>query len=81
MLARLGYVETVFRDRSTAEQQTTELRESLAAWIQQSNDVKILVTHQVNISALTGQYASSGDMLIVTLAEGSPVVLEQISTR
>ncbi len=42
--------------------------------------MRVLVTHQVNISSLTGQFAGSGDMLIVTMDDGKPVVLAKIST-
>jgi phosphohistidine phosphatase SixA len=73
-------INSFFQDRSTEPEQTRELKKSLDQWIAQPSEPRILVTHQVNISALTGQFAGSGDMLIVTVADGNPRVLATIST-
>ena len=57
--------------------------EALKAWLdsQDLDDPLVLVTHQVNISALTGEFASSGEMLFVTLENDEPVVLSRTSTE
>ena len=68
-LLGLGTVETLpalnsfYETMERREQQTKALR----AWLQanQPNGPLVLVTHQVNISALTGRYTSSGEMIIV----------------
>jgi len=73
-------INSFFQDRSTAQQQTQALTTALSQWLEQADEVRVLVTHQVNISALTGQYASSGDMLIVSMENGAPTVLATIQT-
>lgn len=74
-------INSFFQDRSTAAAQTETLRKDIAAWIRSdSSEPRVLVTHQVNISALTGEYANSGDMLIVTLEGDELIVLDQIQT-
>jgi len=86
-LLNLGEVEptpmlnSFFQDWSTEQEQTHTLRNSLRVWLTKDSDVKVLVTHQVNISSLTDQFASSGDMLIVALENNEPVVLAKISTN
>lgn len=78
----LGPVETLpalnsfFRDRSTSASQTREL----AQWIEQrlsaaSAPPAILVTHQVNISALLSEYPTSGETFVVTVEKGELKVL------
>jgi phosphohistidine phosphatase SixA len=46
--------------------------EELKAWFaeQELDQPTVLVTHQVNISALTGVYPSSGELVIVRVGEG-----------
>lgn len=73
-------LNSFFEDRQTEHEQTQTLKDSLGEWLSPDGEVRILVTHQVNISSLTGQFASSGDMLIVTLKNNEPVVLARIST-
>jgi len=86
-LLGVGEVQTVptlnsfFRDWSTQESQTQALLNSMRTWLEDPSDVKILVSHQVNISALTNRYAQSGDMLILTLQNDQVVVLAQIGTQ
>lgn len=60
-------LNSFFQDRSTADTQTRHLRRAIEGWLNEPDEVRVLVTHQVNISALTGEYAGSGDILIVTI--------------
>ncbi len=73
-------LNSFFKNRDSEHDQTRTLNESLDEWLSLKDDVRVLVTHQVNISSLTGHYAGSGDMLIVTMDNGEPVVLAKIST-
>ena len=74
-------LNSFFQDRQSEQAQTLALSESLKKWLHSSGEVRVLVTHQVNISALTGQFASSGEMLIVTMENDEPVVLARVSTE
>ena len=72
-------LNSFFRDRSSRDAQTAELREFLAQL--PADEKVILVTHQVNISALTGTYASSGELVVVEAgAEGDIAVRGSIET-
>lgn len=73
-------LNSFFQNRQTEQEQTRALKQALVEWLPYKGDVKVLVTHQVNISSLTGQFTSSGDMLIVTIENGVPMVLATIST-
>jgi phosphohistidine phosphatase SixA len=58
--------------------------ESLKRWLfqQELDNPLVLVTHQVNITALTGIYPSSGEIVVVKKdAQGSLKVLGSIKTR
>jgi phosphohistidine phosphatase SixA len=58
--------------------------ESLKVWLSQQEIDKpfVLVTHQVNITALTGVYPSSGEIVVVEkTAEAGLKVLGSIETR
>lgn len=69
----LPALNSFFQARHRSEQQTTQLR----TWLQrrQANNkgkttkLAILVTHQVNITALTQVYPSSGELVIVRVSE------------
>ncbi len=74
-----SFLNSFFADRSTESEQTRALERYIRSSIATHKAPVVLVTHQVNISALTRQYASSGDMLIVTYGETTEV-LAQIST-
>lgn len=81
-LLGLGPVETVpmlnsfFEDRSTAAAQTEALQAYLAAL---PPDEKVLiVTHQVNISALTGRSTRSGEMVVITTGMRKTEVLGSV---
>jgi phosphohistidine phosphatase SixA len=56
-------LDSFFEDRSRAETQTAALRSALAAL--QSGRVEAWVTHQVNISALTGSGTAMGEVLLL----------------
>ncbi len=73
-------LNSFFQSRQLEHEQTRTLNESLDEMLPSKGEVRVLVTHQVNISSLTGQFAGSGDMLIVTMDDGKPVVLAMIST-
>jgi phosphohistidine phosphatase SixA len=68
-LLRLGEVvplpalNSFFRDRSTAAAQTAAVRAFLGA--EAGEGLLVLVTHQVNITALTGVYPASGEMVVL----------------
>jgi len=74
-------LNSFFQNRHTAESQTERLKESLRQWFENKNEVKVLLTHQVNISALSDTFASSGDMVIVSMKNDEPEVLAIISTK
>lgn len=63
-----------FRDFSTRERQTAEALTLLA----DRTDRPFIVTHQVNISALTGRTTRSGEVLIVRHADDRLEVLGSI---
>lgn len=79
-LLGLGAVEeapvlnSFFRDRSTRDAQTRELR----ALLRQQDKRLMLVTHFVNIRALTGQGVSSGETLVIRMAPDGIEVLGRI---
>jgi phosphohistidine phosphatase SixA len=56
-------LNSFFADRSAAESQTAALRGLLRDWTEPRP--LVLVTHQVNITALTGIFPASGEALLV----------------
>jgi broad specificity phosphatase PhoE len=67
-------LDSFFGDRGRVDAQTTEVRRSLAAL--PGGRVEAWVTHQVNISALTGGGAAMGEVLLLRAGE----VIERIIT-
>lgn len=59
----LPALNSFFEDRSTAESQTRSALRFLHGLGENEN--VLLVTHQVNITALTGQFPSSGEVLLI----------------
>ncbi|UYV19063.1 histidine phosphatase family protein [Halomonas qaidamensis] len=57
------WLDSFFRQRSERDDRTQAAREHIAAWQGPGN--LLLVTHQVNITALTGGGVSSGEMIVV----------------
>jgi phosphohistidine phosphatase SixA len=56
-------LNSFFGDRSTESAQTRAVRERAAGWKGPGN--LVLVTHQVNITALTGIFLAPGEMVIL----------------
>ncbi|MFK7889471.1 MAG: histidine phosphatase family protein [Granulosicoccus sp.] len=73
-------LNSFFQNRSTAEEQTQQLIEALQNWAKAPGTVRVLVTHQVNISALTSEFARSGEILIVSLQDDNVQVLLRVPT-
>jgi phosphohistidine phosphatase SixA len=67
-------LNSFFQDRATRDAQTAATREIIAA----ADRPMMLVTHQVNISALTGQFTSSGEILVIRETDGRLEVLGSI---
>ena len=67
-------LNSFFQDRSTREKQTEETR----ALIADASGPMMMVTHQVNISALTGQFTQSGEVLVIRPTENGVEVLGSI---
>ena len=84
-LLELGEVETLaplnsFYQRSGRAEQTAATRSWLSAY--EGPWPLVLVTHQVNISALTGQYAASGETIVAKIGpEGEVTVLGALSAQ
>ena len=83
-LLNLGEVEPVpalnsfFRDRSTEDSQTAQTRRLIIEHRQQEG-VVIMVTHQVNITALTGIVPRSGGAVVVQAnAAGDVTVIGEL---
>ncbi|MDR5899434.1 histidine phosphatase family protein [Halomonas vilamensis] len=57
------WLDSFFRERSERSERTQAARERILSWQGPGN--LLLVTHQVNISALVGSGLGSGDMIIV----------------
>ncbi len=72
-VAYLDALNSFFEDRSTADAQTRALRARIAAW--KGPGVLVLVTHQVNISALTGQSTAMGEAVVLRPAGDTVSVL------
>ncbi|WP_336081056.1 histidine phosphatase family protein [Thalassospira sp. CH_XMU1448-2] len=56
-------LNSFFADRSTEQQQTRQIADLLATL--PSGTKAMLVTHQVNITALTGIYPKSGEIILI----------------
>ncbi|RUR30178.1 histidine phosphatase family protein [Vreelandella andesensis] len=82
-LMDLGHVEpapwldSFFRQRSERDAQTRTARELIAAWQGPGN--LLLVSHQVNITALTGGGVSSGEMIVVRPTGNSFQIVGRLS--
>ncbi|MEP3116178.1 histidine phosphatase family protein [Nisaea sp.] len=76
---QLASLNSFFEERSTESAQT----EALRAFLNRLSDDEtvLLVTHQVNITALTGVFPASGEVVLFRIgADGTPTVLERIRT-
>ncbi|MEO9902917.1 histidine phosphatase family protein [Nisaea sp.] len=76
---QLASLNSFFEDRSTESAQTEALRVFLNGL--SDDETVLLVTHQVNITALTGVFPASGEVVLFRMgADGTPTVLERIRT-
>ncbi len=67
-------LNSFFRDRSTRQAQTEATRRVIA----EADGRLLLVTHQVNISALAGRTTRSGEVLVIRLVEGQIEVMGSV---
>lgn len=67
-------LNSFFQDYATRDSQTSALRDRLA----ETTGKLVLVTHQVNISALTGQGARSGEILVLRRVDDAITVIDSI---
>ena len=75
----LPVLNSFFRNNEREEQQTAELRRWLAA--SDTGKPLLLVTHQVNITAITGVFPDPGELVIVRRApDGTLAVAGTIQT-
>ena len=58
-------LNSFFRDRSTEPARTAATRELIAEHVAAGGPPLLLVTHQVNITALTDVFPSSGEIIVV----------------
>lgn len=70
-VAEAPSLNSFFQDRSTADDQTEALRARLLAL--PPDQTVMMVTHQVNITALIGGWVDSGEVVIITLGEDGSV--------
>lgn len=64
-------LNSFYADSSTREAQTTATRRLLAALPE--DETVMLVTHQVNITALTGVYPRSGEIIVLRIGEDGAI--------
>ena len=70
-------LNSFFRNRDRTGPQTAELRQFLLGL--QPGDTLILVTHQVNITALTGRIPASGEVFLLRVGrDGTISVVDEI---
>ncbi len=63
-------LHSFFRDGSTGPAQTAEVRAAMAAWA--GPGTLVMVTHQVNITALSGVLPGSGEVIVLEPAPDQP---------
>jgi phosphohistidine phosphatase SixA len=63
-------LHSFFQDSSTSRAQTAETRAAVAAW--SGPGTLVLVTHQVNITALTDIFPESGELIVLQPAQDRP---------
>ena len=72
-VAKLPPLNSFFEARERRDAQTAALRDWLMDYKQE--EPLVLVTHQVNITALTGSYTSSGETVIARIDESGRVAV------
>lgn len=75
----LPSLNSFFENRERALDQTAQLRQDIDELLASSDKPVVMVSHQVNISALAGSFTASGDTLIVTVHSDEVSVLARIS--
>jgi broad specificity phosphatase PhoE len=70
------WLDSFFRERSERDARTQTTRERMLAWEGPGN--LLLVTHQVNISALVGRGVGSGEMVVVRPENGALNVIGRL---
>lgn len=73
------WLNSFFRGRGDQASITQTAQEQISAWQGPGN--MLLVTHQVNITALTGGGVSSGEMVVVRPLKDSLTVVGRLSVR
>lgn len=68
-------LNSFYEETQNREPHTRALREWLIARDWDSGQPLVLVTHQVNISALTGSFASSGETIVARIDESGNVTV------
>jgi len=78
----LPIINSFFQAFEKREKQTDDLQHWLLQRSQssQENSLAVLVTHQVNITALTNVYPSSGKVVIVHASDGKIEVVGTLET-
>jgi phosphohistidine phosphatase SixA len=66
-----------FNDRRDEPQQTQQARTLLTAWT--GPGTLVVITHQVNITALTGIVPASGEGIVLRVNRGRPTVIGRIT--
>ena len=69
-------LNSFFRDRNTAETQTTQIKDYIAT--NKDPGVIVMVAHQVNITALSDIFPQSGSAVVIQLQNGNLNVLGQL---
>jgi phosphohistidine phosphatase SixA len=68
--------DSFFGDRTDADRRTAEAIELIRGW--KGPGPLVVVTHQVNVTALTGVFPASGEAVVVRVAEKGLAVLGRI---
>jgi phosphohistidine phosphatase SixA len=69
-------LDSVFSDRAEAGPRTAALREAVGAWA--GPGTLVLVTHQVNITALTGIVPREGEVVVLAVRDGGFTVVGRV---
>lgn len=69
-------LDSFFADRAEADGRTRALHAAVAEWT--GPGVLVLVTHQVNITGLTGIVPREGEVVVVRSQDGVPVVVGRV---
>jgi len=65
-----------FENRSQGPVQTKTATDVLSSW--QGPGALVIVTHQVNITALTGVFPASGEGIVIRMEDGAPVLVGRL---